>query len=538
MKLAWKSSTLLELLIWPLLALLFFVLMGSWRPMPLSDDSYQYLNVADNFSRGRGIVTALVHFDSERSIGRVPAPLTTFAPGYPVAIAFMSRFSGRPESVGRVLSGLSYAGTAALLIWGLRALRASFFVRQIILLLFVANAVNLSFATAVLTESSYMLVSTGAILGLIALETSARGAYVAISIAAVAYTLVGISYYIRYAGLFLIVAVLGYTVLQFLLQRNRLRIMSLAAALIPIILAGAVMFRNVATVGSWKGGNDMQVHHPFADVMADYVRAHVHLVLGQHAFHFGVWETLFLVGVLCVTVLLIAAVKNVKWQRPCNPILLLGFCVGIYTAGILYAGARTPISFGTRMFLPILPLYLLVLGPVFTWLTRRWASGWPGILLKSAIFLGAAGYLGSNVRDLYQPRKVPQDQVLAEEYAEPVAGGQLLLAWVQSHVSPTTPLFSEEGQATGYFLARPVISLVGPRYSPVRWECESITKEMRRFAASYLILYKTSSSSDDLELLASSSFLAEAVSRRPACGFVIVAENPDVRILELTQTRN
>jgi hypothetical protein len=158
--------------------------------------------------------------------------------------------------------------------------------------------------------------------------------------------------------------------------------------------------------------------------------------------------------------------------------------------------------------------------------------------LKSAIFLGAAGYLGSTVRDLYQPRKVPQDQILAEEYAEPVAGGQPLLAWVQSHVSPTAPLFSEEGQATGYFLARPVISLVGPRYSPLRWECESIRKEMRRFAASYLILYKTSSSSDDLELLASSSFLAEAVSRRPACGFVIVAENPDVRILELTQTRN
>src|ERR1700735_3585909 len=51
------ARTHLEMLIWPLLAFLCVVVMGSRRSAPLSDDSYQYLNVADNLNRGRGVVT-------------------------------------------------------------------------------------------------------------------------------------------------------------------------------------------------------------------------------------------------------------------------------------------------------------------------------------------------------------------------------------------------------------------------------------------------------------------------------------------------
>jgi len=43
------ARTHLEMLIWPLLAFLCVILMGSWRSAPLSDDSYQYLNVADRY---------------------------------------------------------------------------------------------------------------------------------------------------------------------------------------------------------------------------------------------------------------------------------------------------------------------------------------------------------------------------------------------------------------------------------------------------------------------------------------------------------
>ena len=78
----------LEVFGWGLVALLFVGFFLVFRPMPLADDSYQYLNVADNFNHGRGIATSLVHFEMERSHGRMPAPLTTFPPVYPLSIAF------------------------------------------------------------------------------------------------------------------------------------------------------------------------------------------------------------------------------------------------------------------------------------------------------------------------------------------------------------------------------------------------------------------------------------------------------------------
>jgi hypothetical protein len=532
------GRTHLEMLIWPLVALLCVVVMGSRRSAPLSDDSYQYLNVADNLSQGRGVVTTLVHFDSERSNGHIPAPLTTFPPGYPVAIAVVSRLTGGLESAARLLSGIAYAGTAALLLWGLLAVGTNFFVRQAILLAFVANAVNLSMATAVLTESTYMLVATGAVFSLIALETRERKPSVDASIAVLACTLAGISYYIRYAGLFLIAAVIAFTLLRFVFQSDRLRTVRLIATSIPLLLAGAIMLRNVSTVGTWRGGNDMQVHNPLSVVTADYVRAQVHLMLGQHAFRFGVWELLLLLGVSGVAVVLIVALRNADLPRLNSAVILVGFYVGIYSAGIFYAGLRTPISFGTRMFLPMLPAYLLFLGIILSWLAVRCPSGWPGVLFKSAILLGIVGYFGTNSRDLSSPQKSPQYEILAEEYAHPIAGGPSLLDWVQSHVSPADRLFSEDGQATGYFLHRPTVSMVGPRYSPVRWECAMVRREMARFGAHYLILYKDSSSTDDIELLASSSFLAGAASQNLTCGFAIAAENSVVRILELPQVRN
>ena len=278
----------------------------------------------------------------------------------------------------------------------------------------------------------------------------------------------------------------------------------------------------------------MRVDNPLFGVAGNYVRAQAHLMLGQHALRFGIWEKLLLIGALSVATLLIASGRNVTWHRPGNPVLLVILCVGVYSAGIFYAGLRTPISFGTRMFLPMLPLCLLLLGKGLSWLAACSASGWRRMLLTFGMLSGAVGYVGANTRDLYAPETLPEYKLLAREYTDPVAGGSALLDWIQSHVSPADPVFAEDGQATGYLLHRSIVSMVGPRYSPVRWECPTIRSEMQRFGARYLVVYKVPMTSDNLELVASSTFLADAVTHSPDCGFVLAAENSAVRVLELT----
>lgn len=544
MKLATKPTVkFLEVLAWALLAFLGACSMRAFRPMPLLNDSYQYLSVAENFNHGRGLTTSLVFFDTERSHGRIPAPMTTFAPGYPVVVAITSRLWGDLEGAARVVSCVGYAGTVGLLAWALILTGVTTFWRQVVLLLFAANAVALEFATSVLSEPLYMLLPTGAVVGLIWVEKGALPKHVMVARAVIAYSVAGLAYYVRYSGLFLIAAVVGYALLQWILQRNHLRTVFLLTALTPVTLAGGLMLRNLVTVGTWKGGNNLTVHHPLKGVMAEYVRAQLHLILGQHKLTFGAWESLLLVGGLGVAVLLIASVckggvASISWlwtdcwRKPDAAGLLVGLCILVYSVGIFYAGLRTSIDVKTRMFVPILPLYLLLLGMGVNWLTTRWPASAQTAWRKAGLLLVIVGYLGSNARDRAFLPTGAEHEFLATFYAEPAADGQALLKWVESNTNAGDPIIAVDGQATGYLLHRPTIGMYISEYSLGRWECDEVKNQMKRFKSSYVILYKQLSYFNPL-LLTESQFAATSVSQQPPCGFVIAAENSNVRILKI-----
>jgi hypothetical protein len=295
--------------------------------------------------------------------------------------------------------------------------------------------------------------------------------------------------------------------------------------------------RNVATVGTWKGGNEMPVHNPLRGMAVDYIRAQLHLMLGEHAVKFGVWEGLFLAGaVVAAGLLATAARKDVTARAGLHldtGAWLVGLVIMIYSAGMVYAGLRTVISFGERMFLPILPLYLLLAGMAASGFASHWRvrarRGW----LEAGLLLVAVGYIGINARDLYEPARLARHEILAAEYAEPAAGGQPLLDWVNAHVPAGDTIFAANGQATGYLLHRPTVSMIEAHYSPVRWECDEVRKQMQRFGASYVFLYKPSSTTSEQDLLGESRFVAASATGPPSCGFAIAAENADVRILRM-----
>jgi len=61
MKLATEPTLkFLEVLAWALLVFLGASSMRAFRPLPLDNDSYQYLNVAENLNHGRGLTTSLI----------------------------------------------------------------------------------------------------------------------------------------------------------------------------------------------------------------------------------------------------------------------------------------------------------------------------------------------------------------------------------------------------------------------------------------------------------------------------------------------
>lgn len=527
---------LVEVLLWGVLALTAACCILALRPAPLLNDSCQYLNVAQNIRNGNGIVTDLVYFDTERSHGRIPAPLTTFPPGYPAAAGMFADMAGGVEPAARALSVICFAGTASLLAFVLMTARINAAVRAFVLLLYAANAVSLSYSTAVLTESMFVFIVTAAIAALLwgMLDDQHPRFHLPLTIAGL--TLAGLSCWVRYAGLFIILAMVLYFGLRCLRHRGRIGVIEFCATLIPIGLAGALITRNVLLVGNWRGGNELQVFHPLLGVLANYMRAQFHLLLGEHIARLGLWEGFLLVNAiglsaLLARILLLPGASSARVSRLRRVWMLPFTCFAIYSAGLCYTGLCTTISFWTRMFLPVLPLYLLFFGMVLQWLFSRARFSGGQIWFRVSLCALVIGYIGVNARDLKDPQPKSRQDYLSGLYAGPNADGQRLSDWVRTHISQAAVIAAQDGQATGYLFHRRTLGLVESEYSAERWECPEIRNQMNRFGARYLILYRHPDL--DTHLLEESSFAAAAASGQPGCGFVIASENTGVRILEL-----
>jgi hypothetical protein len=104
--------------------------------------------------------------------------------------------------------------------------------------------------------------------------------------------------------------------------------------------------------------------------------------------------------------------------------------------------------------------------------------------------------------------------------------------WIGSNIPRDATIFSEEGQGTGYLIDHPTVDMVDAEYSPIRWECDVVRDQMRRFHSGFLILYKSDKLLEAGRLATESRFVADSINFRPPCGFKIVAANPDVLVLK------
>ncbi len=526
-----RRNTIVELFVWFLLALAVATALRVLRPASLANDSYQYLSMAQNVKNGHWAATSIIHYDTERSHGEMPAPVTWFPPGYPILVGLATP-QGQVEQTARIVSSICFAGTVVLFAWGLILLEIKPVVRWLATLLLVANAVTLSLATSVMTESLFTLLATAAVVVIIWAAKQRDYNRIAAGVAT-GYALIGLAYWARYAGLFLVLAFITYSFVRFLLWRDRVSGTYVVAAAIPAALAGVLMVRNQLLVGTWKGGNELVASHPFTDVVRDLVRAHIHLITGLHVFTFGIWEALLVAGALLTGILLIAGgrIKDFRLPVAVDPVLLLlALCILVYGAGMFYAGLRTVVALESRKFAPILPVYLLV-GSIAANRAAALYRGSYRSWIGAGLLVSLIGYAGVNARDFARPATEGRNAILAEEYLLPDQNGQPLRTWVDQHIGREDVILATDGQATGYLLGRPTISLVKPEYTRVRWDCGEIKKQMEQFHACCVILYKPSAETTEDALLAESKFVAEAATHPPPCGFTVAAENADVRIL-------
>lgn len=496
----------------------------------LSNDSYQYLSVVENLHQRGSLSTSIIYFDTERASGRVPAPATTFAPGYPLAIWALSWTRLRPELLALALSLASAIAVLPLLRAAASAVGLGVAGARACLLIWASSTQVAHYATSVLAETLFAAMTLAALVLLLRAEAApAEGGR---SRLLLAYFLVGLSCWVRYAGLLFVLAFHAEAALRIRQDRKRLAL-RLASLLLCDVMVGSLLARNHLLTGTWRGGNERALRNGFGYVLHRLGDAAFELTLGSIQrpipIVFASFAALAIVGVLVAF-----GVGTLCWIRssrtPARPSMRaapLPLSLGVYFAGMCYLGLTTQISLGARMFVPVLPEVLLVAGLLWSQasassqLSRAWKA--------TALAPLAAGFFGGNVFSHVQPPRARPHRMVADAMALSTSTGVPLSTWIEASIPPNAVIFAAEGQATGYALKRMTVSAIGREYSAVSWDEREVRETMSRFGAEYLLIYPqvmVSGSADRLE----SEFLRLLGSRNPPRWLELVAENPRVLV--------
>jgi hypothetical protein len=468
------------------------------RGPALFNDSYQYLSMAANLRDRHSCSTSIIHFDVERVHGYFPAPVTTFPCGYPAAIWAMA-WTGLPlEQLAAAVSVLAALATT-LLLW--KAANLLWFpptVTRICLLLWAVNSEASVFWTSVATESLFTAVNISALVLLFWAEQRAdcNIGYWALP---AGFILIGIGYWIRYAGLLIAAAVALYALVRSV-QNGTRRLVWVTSLLTlgTIIVAG--MLRNVFLAHAWQGGNTKVVHNPVGSVLRKSSVAVYQLILGATWSKSDVRSPLAIICALATTIAVVMLTNLVlqsgrhSWmiETPARrrAVLLLILWLGVYCLGMFYLAFVSPISFGARMFVPTIPVMLLLAGMMLStvpWGTQLKSA--PRKLAAVAVFLFVFGYGSANLACMRRDAGPLEHQLVTNALAETAQNGEKLSLWIEHNIPRGAVLVADDGQATAYVLKRNTVSLVGREFSDLHWDEQETDAVMHTFGADYLILY-------------------------------------------------
>jgi hypothetical protein len=463
----------------------------------LGNDSFQYLSVAQNTLSGHFGCTSLIHYDPERSFGMIPAPMVHFPLGYPLAIALVSLIGVSLQNAAMLVSAISILACVPLLAWIAGQLGLSWLVCNVVVGGFVLNALIVDFGASAISEPLFTFVVLLGVALFVAARLhpdSTRGwCWAAAGLA------FGAACWVRYAGLFFVLG-LAALVIRHLVASDRSQAKGYALA---VTVAGAAVLaeiaRNILLIGRWQETVVKKVNHPLPSVLVETVRAGKDLFLGPS---FGVPGWTSVARALFIT-LFFGGLAWLTWRHLLHraaqahpfpalrgiPADLLILTL-IYSGCLFYAGLTTNITYRARMFVPLTPLLLLLLGLALNAMLT--APAQRSISRRLALFaLGASFccYIALNFVMVVRPPTDYTSPSVASLMDSTSIGGRTARAAVLKLAGPTGVVVANDGQAIGYALGRPTISLVGPTYSNVEWNEKAIYDVVDQYNAAAVVIY-------------------------------------------------
>lgn len=499
---AWFRWELLEPMLWCALALVVEVVQLPPQRVPrLGNDSFQYLSAANQLRSTHRIATSLVHFETERSHGTIPAPLTTFAPGYPLAIAVVSAIGFSYERAALLISIGSFVLVAGGLWRLMRILDPSLWTARAAVLCWLSNSYALEYSASVTGEPLFTVFGLASLLFLahaIEMDADAHNGICWIGSAAMA----GASYWVRYAGVlwvFTFVVLLLVQIKAGSSKKKPPRTAAIVSGALPLLLLMPLMVRNAVLVGDWKGGNNTPAAMPISRLVIDTPKILYHLILGDATIsHLWFPMSFVIIGLIgvCVAGFRAKGAERLPSFRKLlslfPPVTNTGVVLAaflIYSSGITVIAVRSVISYSSRLFVPVLPHLIALLACGVAFLVRRLPAAAYSRLAPAMSLCLLLGYCMGN----YASRMslgLDKYELTQQALLRPDATGRSIKQFLDRKLRPGDVIAATNGQAAGYALNHPTLSLVGRPYGLLSWTAPELRTELARFGATYLLVFR------------------------------------------------
>ena len=294
----------------------------------------------------------------------------------------------------------------------------------------------------------------------------------------------GLSYWVRYHGLFLVGGAGIYLIVRaWRIPRSRRG--AFAGLLAAAALAGSVQLRNAVYTGSWRGAFNNNGRQVPRTVIVQTLKAFFHLVTGDRVpAHLDVGMGILLLSAALTLVLGIRALIVQKSRNNIEPLgwtLFIGFA---YIGGVVVAALTTIADDLPRYFFPVYPLFLACAAVACSAIAKGMKSLVVAVLLLALLAIQA--------RNLFVRPTQPDWILTRAMMAEEVQPGITLTGWLRNNLAPDGAILAVEGQAVHYVLQRPVVAVIPAVFSGRITDEQGFRSEMRQFRSRYLLLFPTS----------------------------------------------
>lgn len=476
-----------------LLGLLIIFAYGQWQTAPiLSNDSFQYLDAANNLLSKRVLGTSVAIFPEQVDWGRFPVPLTHFPPGYPILIAALGRAGISLPLAGYIIPAAAYLAVIYLILDICALLAVDPLIASLAALLWAFNYYALLLGSMVGTDAAFTaLTAVFAALLLRDLRAMGRQPFLLIPMGLV----VGVAYSIRYAGLFLIPSLCLYFAWR--VARNwRLWPWVASGLVAAAAIVAPIMIRNAQTIGSWRGLHTDGGGLPPVVVLFNLLNAAFEISLGSNAkWRLDAWAATFLLAAAYLVVRQYRVFRRgqgVAGLPAFAPRALTWIAIisGIYALGIILT-ELTVFAWDTRYYFPLYPLALVCLVALLTPVSDARSRIVCAVCAISLLVFNARSVAGP-----FFPSSAIRVNRWLQQEVEP---GVSMKMWLQRHASDGETVVAVDGQAVHYLTGLPVLAVIPAYISTLKWDQPRLRDLMRRFSASYVLVFPGADPNDLVE---------------------------------------